>query len=107
MYDPAVAFAVNTADVAKPDAFVTDVFAPPAKLPLAPLAGAVNVTFTPLTGLPAESLTVAESLAAKAVLIAADCGVPLAATMDAAVPPVFVRLKLAGVWTPATEAVTT
>src|ERR1700730_2574821 len=56
---PAVAFAVNIAEVAIPLAFVVAVFSPPAKLPLAPLVGAVNVTSTPLTGLFPASITVA------------------------------------------------
>ena len=36
---PAVPLAVNTAEVATPDALVTAVFTPPAKTPLAPAAG--------------------------------------------------------------------
>jgi hypothetical protein len=66
---PAVAFAVNAADVATPLAFVVAVFTPPANVPLAPLAGGVNVTMTPLTGLLPASVTVATRGAAKAVLI--------------------------------------
>jgi hypothetical protein len=38
---------------------------------LAPVAGAVNVTLTPATGLPPESLTTAISVLANAVLICA------------------------------------
>src|SRR5439155_13624171 len=53
---PAVAFAVNTADVATP-LVVVAAFTPPAKVPLAPLPGAVNVTTTPLTRLFAASST--------------------------------------------------
>jgi hypothetical protein len=63
--------AVNTADVATPLAFVVAVFTPPAKVPLAPAAGGVNVTTTPLTGLFPASVTVAASGAANAVLIVA------------------------------------
>ena len=77
--------AVNTVDVAIPLAFVVAVLLP-AKLPLAPVAGAVNVTVTPCTGLPPLSFTVATSAAANAVLIAALCGVPLVAVIDDAVP---------------------
>ena len=77
--------AVNTVDVATPLAFVVAVLLP-AKLPLAPLAGAVNVTVTPCTGLPPLSFTVATSAAANAVLMAALCGVPPVAVIDAAVP---------------------
>jgi hypothetical protein len=50
----------------------------------------VNVTFTPLNGLPPASFTVATNGAAKAVLIVALCGVPLVAAMDAAAAAVLV-----------------
>src|SRR5260370_8170524 len=66
---PAVAFAVNTAEVATPLAFVVAVFTPPANVPLAPLAGALNVTATPTTGLPPPSFTVATTAAPNAVRI--------------------------------------
>ena len=78
--------AVNVAEVATPLLLVVAVFTPPAKLPLAPVAGAVKVTVTPCTGLPPLSFTVATSGAANAVLMAALCGVPLVAVIDAAVP---------------------
>jgi hypothetical protein len=78
----------------------------PAKVPLAPVAGAAKVTTTPLTGLPPESFTVAWSALAKAVLIVADCGVPAVAVMDAGVPGVLVSAKVAGVPTPGALAVT-
>jgi hypothetical protein len=94
---PAVAFAVNVADVATPLAFVVAVFTPPANVPLAPLAGGVNVTTTPLTGLFPESVTVATKGAANAVLIVVLCGVPLVAVTFAAAPVVFVSEKLAEV----------
>lgn len=70
---PAVPFAVKTGDVATPDAFVVTeaVVPPPAKLPLAPLPGAVNVTETPLAGFPPASFTVATNGAANAVVICA------------------------------------
>src|SRR6266849_2388679 len=103
---PAVAFAVNVAEVATPLALVVAVFTPPAKVPLAPLPGAVNVTNTPLTGLFPASVTVATKGAANAVLIAALCPDPLVTTTLAAGPTVFVSEKLAGVATPATDAVT-
>ena len=105
VYAPAVALAVNTADVATPLALVVAVFTPPANVPLAPLAGALNVTTTPLTGLLPASFTVATSGAANAVLIVALWGVPLVAAMLAAAPAVFVNAKFAGVATPATVAV--
>jgi hypothetical protein len=59
LYEPGVPFAVNTAAVAIPLAFVVAVFTPPANVPLAPDPGAVNVTTTPLTGFPNPSVTVA------------------------------------------------
>src|SRR4029077_9284265 len=73
---PVVAFAVNGAD-ATPDAFVATVIVAVLllKIPDAPEPGAVNVTFTPDTGLLPASFTVTASALAKAVLIAADCGV--------------------------------
>src|SRR5437899_12757993 len=73
---PAVAFAVNGAD-ATPDAFVATTIVPVLLLntPEAPDPGAVNVTFTPETGLLPASFTVTASALAKAVLTFADCGV--------------------------------
>ena len=98
--------AVKTGAVATPSEFVVAVFTPPAKVPLAPLDGAVNVTVTLLTGLFPASFTVACSCVVKAVLIVALCGVPAVAVMLAAVPVKLVREKFAGVPTPETEAVT-
>src|SRR5882672_9614861 len=82
--------AVNVGAVATPLASVFTVadVTDPGKVPLAPLAGAANVTATPLTGLFRESLTVAWSCVAKAALMAALCGVPAVAVMLDAVPPV-------------------
>jgi hypothetical protein len=99
--------AVNSADVATPDAFVTAVFAFPAKAPLAPAAGGLNVTVTPLSKLPPASFTVASRRFANAVLTPALCGVPPVAVIDAAGPGLFISAKLAGVVTPAADAVTT
>jgi hypothetical protein len=81
---PTVAFAVNVVEVATPLALVVAVvvFVPFAKVPLAPVMGAVNVTVTPLTGVEPLSRTVATSGAANAVLTAALCGVPLVAAID-------------------------
>ena len=101
-----MALAVRTAEVATPLALVVAVLTPPAKVPLAPVAGALNVTTTPLTGLLPASFTVATSAAANAVLIVALCGVPLVAVMVAAAPALLVREKFAGVATPGTVAVT-
>lgn len=77
-------FAVKTAAVAIPLLFDVAVFTPPANVPLAPLAGAVNVTTDPLTGLPKASLTVVPRLVEKTELIPALCGVPAVAATDAA-----------------------
>jgi hypothetical protein len=101
-----VPFALNAADVARPDAFVVAVFAPPAKLPLAPLLGAVNVTTTPLTGFPPASATVTTRGARNAVLSFWLCGVPLVAVMLAGGPSVFVSEKFAVAVIPVTLAFT-
>src|SRR5438093_1313504 len=69
-----------------PDALVVAVLAPPENVPLAPLPGAANVTSTPLTGLPKESLTVAWNAVANAVFTVAFCGVPAVAAILAGVP---------------------
>jgi hypothetical protein len=95
---------VNSTEVATPEAFVVAVFTPPANVPLAPLAGAVKVTSTPLTPLPPESLTVTTSGVEKAVLMVVLCGVPLVAVIDDGLPVVFVSEKFAGATTPATAA---
>jgi hypothetical protein len=105
---PAVAFAVKGAD-ATPDAFVaiTIVAVLLLNTPEAPEPGAVNVTFTPGTGLLPASFTVTASALAKAVLTVADCGVvPAFAAIVVGAPAVFVSEKFADVATPATDAVT-
>jgi hypothetical protein len=71
-YDPTVVLAVKIADVATPDAFVMAVATPFANAPPAPLAGAVNVTVTPFTGLLLLSRTVAIRLELKAAPRIAD-----------------------------------
>ena len=99
--------AVNVAD-AIPDAFVATVMVAVAllNLPEAPAAGAVNVTFTPATGLLPASLTVTDRGFTKAVLMAADCGVvPAFATIATAAPAVFVSEKFS-VGKPVAAAVT-
>ena len=104
---PAVAFAVNGAD-ATPDAFVATVIVAVLlpNTPDAPLPGAVNVTFTPATGLFPASRTVTASALAKAVLTTADCGVvPAFAVIDVADPVVFVSEKFTVV-SPVAAAVT-
>jgi hypothetical protein len=103
---PAVLLAVSAGAVATPLELVTAVaVAEDPKVALAPVDGAVNVTVTPVTGLPPESFTVAWSAVAKAVLAIVLCGVPAVAVMLAGTA-VLVRLKLAAVATPATLAVT-
>jgi hypothetical protein len=84
-----VPFAVKVEAVAAPLLLVAAVVVavPLAKVPLAPLDGAVNVTVTFETKFPEASFTVACSAVPKAVLIAALCGVPLVATMLAGGPP--------------------
>ena len=88
---------MNVKDVATPLALVVAVFVPPANVPLAPLAGGVNVTTTPLTGLLPASVTVATKSAANAVLMAALWPEPLVAVTFAAVPALFVNEKFADV----------
>ncbi len=98
---------MNGAD-ATPDALVATVIVAVLLLntPDAPLPGAVNVTFTPATGLLPASRTVTASALAKAVLMVADCGVvPAFAVIDDAAPGVFVSEKLTVV-SPVAAAVT-
>ncbi len=103
-----VPLAENIVDVAMPFESVVSVSVgvPLINVPLAPVAGAVNVTRTPLAGFAPPSNTVAVMGAAKDVLIAALCGVPLLAAIVAGGPAMFISAKVAGVVTPATEAVT-
>src|SRR5205814_352462 len=81
---------------------VVAVFTPPAKLPLAPLPGAPNVTVTPATGLPPASFTVATSGAANAVLIVALRSEERRVGMESTARAVLVSEKSAGVATPVT-----
>jgi hypothetical protein len=99
--------AVKIADVAMPLELVVAVFTPPAKVPLAPVAGTSKVTSAPLSGFPLLSSTVTDSGAANAALTVALCGVPLVVAIDTTAPVMFLRLKLAAVATPASVAVTT
>jgi len=66
---------------------------PPANTPLAPLAGAVNVTVALFTGFPPLSFTVT-CKAAKAVLMTTLWVAPPVAVTEAAGPVRFVRTKL-------------
>ena len=88
--------AVKVGEVALPEPSVVTVaeVPPPAKVPLAPLAGAVNTTVTPLAGFPPKSFTVATKGAAKAVLTCVDCPLPLVAVIDVGGPTVFVTLNV-------------
>jgi hypothetical protein len=80
-------FAVSVGAVATPLLLVVAVaVADPAKVAVAPLLGAVNVTVNPLTGLLAMSNTVACNPVAKAVAKPALWGVPAVAAMLAAMP---------------------
>ena len=81
---------------------------PPVNVPLAPLAGAANVTFTLATGLLVASYTVAWKGFVKATFVAVLCGVPPVAVTVAGVPTSvrFVSKKFAGVVTPDAVAVT-
>jgi hypothetical protein len=111
-YSPEIAFAVALR-LAMPEAFVVAVMqpvaagtqaAPPLNVAVAPLVGAWNVTTAPLTAVPVPSRTSACSCEAKAVLTVPVCGLPAWTWMLQ--PPSFVRLKVAGVATPETLAVT-
>ena len=62
------------------EAVTVTVFEAPAKVPLAPLMGAVKVTIAPLTGVP-PMVTVPTSGAENAVLIAVLCDEPLVGVM--------------------------
>jgi len=97
-----VPLAVNVGAVATPEVFVIAVamlVLVVANVPLAPLAGAVNVTVAPLTTLPSTA-TVAV-MAAKAMPVFTDCGEP---DVVATVKPLLVRRKLAVRLVPDTTA---
>jgi len=82
---PSVPLAVNAVEVTMPLESVVSVseFVPFAKVPLAPVDGAVKVTNAPLTGAP-PIVTVTTSGAANGVLTAALCGDPLVAAISSA-----------------------
>jgi hypothetical protein len=102
---PTLLFAVSAFAVATPEELVVAVFEP-VKVAEAPLPGTtVKATVTFGTGLPAESVTVACSAVANAVLICALWLFPAVAVTADGLPGVFVRLKTAGV-APVAEAVT-
>jgi hypothetical protein len=102
-----VAFAVNGAE-ATPDEFVATVIVAVLlpKTPDAPDPGAVNVTFTPETGLLPASFTVTAKAFGKAVLIFVVWGVvPVFAVIEPGAPTMLVSKKLTAV-KPVAEAVT-
>src|ERR1700722_10845236 len=101
LYAPPVALAVNAGAVATPLELVVTVIVvpplvPPVKVPLAPLAGAVNVTEAPLTRFPPLSFTVACKAVGKAVVTGALCGVPAVAVIVAGGPARLVKENAAG-----------
>src|SRR5271165_4005099 len=104
-YDPAVALAVNVGAVALPFTSVMAVLTPPAKVPLAPPAGATNVTVTPETGLLPLSLTVTVK-AANAVFTGTLCVAPAEMMTVDAEPALLVSEKFAAAATPVTLAAT-
>ena len=106
VYVPAVPFAVKTAAVAKPLAFVVAVFTPPANVPLAPVRGALNVTVMPFTGLVNASWTITCMFKANADPTCALCGVPTVVAIVEAAPAAFVSENVAGDAMPVTDAVT-
>ena len=73
---------------------------------LGPEAGEEKVTIAPLTGLLPASRTVTCNATGKSRLIGVDCVAPPDAAITAATPVEFVNVKVAGVTTPATDAVT-
>jgi hypothetical protein len=87
--------AVNVVAVARPLELVVALvlFVPLAKLPDAPLEGAVKVIVTPATGLPEESVALATSALEKALPTVADCAEPETAVTVAAEAAVLVRLN--------------
>ena len=78
-----------------PETPVVAVVTPPAKLPLAPDPGAVNVTLAPETGLLPTSLTVTARAFVNAVEMVALCGVvPALVAIVAAAPTVMLKAEL-------------
>jgi hypothetical protein len=109
LYGPATLFAVKMPADAVPVESVTAVAVvnPLTNIPLAPLAGAVNVTVTFGTGFPSPSFTSACNAVAKLVNTTVVCGVvPVEGAIDPGAPGVFVSAKLAAPVTPVTVAVT-
>jgi hypothetical protein len=100
--------AVKVGEVATPEALVCTVATVPlpAKVPLAPVAGAVNVTLTPEIGLLFASVTVATNALRKAWPTCALWPPPDVAVIVAGEPAVFVKLNEAEPDSPFTDALT-
>src|SRR5260370_14978708 len=75
-------------------------------IPLAPPVGALKVTATFGTRFPSASLTVASNEAPNLVFVAADCPLPDFVVIEAGEPGLLVRLKVAVIRTPGTDAIT-
>jgi hypothetical protein len=108
LYDPAVEFAPNVCEVAWPFEPVTSVSVVAggvvANRPLAPEAGAVKVTETPLTGTP-PFVTVATNTFVNGVRMVVLCPPPLVAVRISPEDAVLVSAKLTEV-NPLDEATT-
>jgi hypothetical protein len=96
-YPPALLLAVNVLAVACPSLPVVAVVVavPLTNVPEAPLPGALKVTLTPGTGLPAESVTCATNAPANALPTVADCPDPDTTATEDGAPAVLLRPKLA------------
>lgn len=105
-YEPATLLAVKAGAVAMPEPSVIAVVMPPAKLPLAPNAGAVKVTVALDTGLLPESSTWTCRPVRYVVKMVALCGVPAVAVIVAGAPERLATEKLAGLAAPAVLALT-
>ena len=98
---PGMPLAVNGAEASPVLAEATVIVAVPFEnVPLAPLAGAVNVTCTPLTGLLLPSVTLACRAVVNTVLTVALCEAPAVAVMFAAGPGLLVSEKFAAASVP-------
>lgn len=99
--DPAVVPSVQAGDVAMPELSVVTVAGDPGDAKDPPPDATANVTDSPCTGLPAESVTNTEGAVATADPAVADCPSPALTAMVAAGPgPVAVMSAVADVSTP-------
>src|SRR4051812_31106198 len=106
LYLPATVFAANARAVAMPLLSVVAVFMPPAKLPLAPVVGAMKVTTIPGTGLPLLSFTRTCNALPNAVPTVALWLFPATMLSFAGAPAVFVIVNEADPETPVAVATT-